>query len=219
MTEVAARPARIPPLFWPVAVIALGVSLVSYRYLLPGAPGGAPEILANRFTHLGALTLHAGLGATALMLGPLQFLTPLRQAYPRWHRRIGTSYVVCSLGAGAAGLVLACGTTAGPVAGLGFGLLAVAWLTTTFTAWRLARGGDFERHPRWMLRSYAVAWAAVTLRLYLPISGLMHIDFATAYRAIAWLCWIPNLLAMELYLALPSLRTSPRSAAASQSPG
>src|SRR5690242_15742715 len=106
MSGAQGKTDRIPPLFWPALLLALGVGLVSYRYLVPGAPGGAPDILANRFTRLGALTVHAGLGATGLILGPLQFLTPLRVAHPRWHRRIGTAYVVCCLGAGLAGLTL-----------------------------------------------------------------------------------------------------------------
>ncbi len=222
MSEVARKPARVPPLFWPAVVLAIGVGLASYRYLIPGAPGGAPEILANRFTRLGALTLHAGFGATALMLGPFQFLPRLRTKHPRWHRRVGTAYVVCCLGAGIGGLVLALGTSAGPIAGVGFGLLALAWLSTTFTAWRLARRRDFARHPRWMIRSYALAFAAVTLRIYLPVSALLHLDYMSAYRAVAYLCWLPNLALAELYLArwAPGvLRTSPRSAVASQSPG
>ena len=222
MSVATAKPARIPPLFWPVAVLAIGVGVVSYRYLIPGAPGGAPGPLANRFTHLGVLSVHASLAATALILGPFQFLTSLRQNHPRWHRRIGTAYVICCLGGGTAGLVLSLGTKAGPVAGWGFGLLAASWLAATVTAWRLARRGDFERHPRWMLRSFALTLAAVTLRLYLPVAAVLHVDFFAAYRAIAWLCWIPNLALAELYLDWPAraaFRTSRPPAAASRTPG
>jgi uncharacterized membrane protein len=186
---------------WLVTVLAVAIALASYRYLVPGAPGGSPAILANHFTRFGALTVHAGFAATALLLGAFQFFPSIRARWPAWHRRAGTVYVGCSLIAGAAGLILAFGSTAGPVASAGFGLLALCWLGATANAWRLARARDFARHERWMTRSYALTFAAVTLRLYLPIAVIVPVDFVAAYRAISFLCWVPNLLVAELILA------------------
>jgi hypothetical protein len=37
-------------------------------------------------------------------------------------------------------------------------------------------------------------FAAVTLRIYIPISQIAGLDYTDSYRVIAWLCWIPNLL-------------------------
>jgi hypothetical protein len=42
----------------------------------------------------------------------------------------------------------------------------------------------------------------VTLRLYLPLSGAIGIPFDDAYPAIAWLCWVPNLVVAE-WLVIP----------------
>ena len=42
--------------------------------------------------------------------------------------------------------------------------------------------------------------SAVALRLYLPSAMAARIPFELAYPAIAWLCWIPNLLAAEWLL-------------------
>ena len=215
--------ARAGAALWIVFVLALGVGLFSYRYMVPGAPLAAPMILANAFTRYGLLTVHAGLAATALVIGPLQFFAAIRTRHPRWHRRIGTTYVICCLGAGAAGLVLAFGSTEGPVATAGFGLLAIVWIGVTGNAWRLARARDFVRHRRWMIRSYALTFAAVTLRLYLPVVAIAHLDFDWGYRAISFLCWVPNLAVIELWLSRdwrrPALRTNPPLAAPSQSPG
>ncbi|HZZ34188.1 MAG TPA: DUF2306 domain-containing protein [Caulobacteraceae bacterium] len=202
-----------------MAFLAFGVALFSYRYLVPGAPGGAPEILANRFTHLGALTVHAGFAATALILGAFQFLRPLRARWPVVHRWMGTAYVVSVLLGGSAGLLLALGTTAGPVAAAGFGLLAITWLGATGGAWRLARARDFARHQRWMTRSYALTLAAVTLRIYMPLASAIGLDPAVSYVAISWLAWVPNLMIAELWLALGGPRTSPLRAATSRMPG
>jgi uncharacterized membrane protein len=204
-------------------VLALGVGLFSYRYLVPGAPLGAPPILANGFARYGVLTVHAGFAATALVIGPLQFFAWIRTRHPRWHRRIGTAYVFCCLAGGAAGLLLALGTTEGPVATAGFGSLAIAWTAATANAWRRARAHEFARHRRWMIRSYALTFAAVTLRLYLPMLGLIHLDPDWGYRAISFLCWVPNLAVAELWLsrdaARAAFRTSRPLAASSQSPG
>jgi uncharacterized membrane protein len=204
--------------FWVMATLAAAIALVSYRYLAPGAPGGAPPILANSFTRLGFLTVHAGFAASALLIGPLQFAGAIRRRWPRVHRWIGTTYVVACLAGGAAGLVLAFGSTAGPVASAGFGMLAVLWMASTGQAWRLARARDFTRHERWMVRSFALTLAAVTLRLYLPLSAALGLDGEAAYRAISFLCWVPNVAIAELLL-VRGFRTTPRRAAVSQSPG
>ena len=196
---------------WLMALGAVGIALVSYRYLIPGAPGGGPQILANRFTHLGALTVHAGFAATALLLGPFQFVAGLRARRPSLHRRMGTIYVCCCLIAGSAGFVLALGTTAGPVAMAGFGLLAPIWIFTTAQAWRSAKARDFAAHRRWMIRSFSLTFAAVTLRVYLPIAFAAHLSYALAYPAIAWLAWVPNLIVAQLYIAqtMPRRRAAP----------
>ena len=59
-----------------------------------------------------------------------------------------------------------------------------------------------------MIRSFALTLAAVTLRTYLPISGLLHLDFMQAYVAISFLAWVPNLLIAETWLALRAPSTS-----------
>lgn len=51
-----------------------------------------------------------------------------------------------------------------------------------------------------MIRSFALTFAAVTLRLYLPIAQLPPSEFDAAYRAISFLCWLPSLVVAEVYL-------------------
>jgi len=52
-------------------------------------------------------------------------------------------------------------------------------------------------HQRWMIRSLALTFAAVTLRVYLPLSVAVGLPFDVAYPVIAWVCWVPNLLVAE----------------------
>ena len=205
---------------WTATVLAMVIALTAYRYLLPGMPGAPANVLANQFARTGALVLHAGVSATALSLGALQFFPRIRARWPAWHRRAGTVYVICCLIGGVAALLLALGTSAGPIGTAGFGLLGLAWLGTTAQAWRYARARDFVRHRRWMVRSYALTFAAVTLRIYLPIVFIAHWDADIGYRAISWLCWVPNLVVAELWLRSGAgVRTSPPIAAASRTPG
>jgi hypothetical protein len=74
----------------------------------------------------------------------------------------------------------------------GWGLMT--WLTTALLAYRSIRAGDTRTHQRWMIVNYALTFAAVTLRIQLPLSGALGIPFDTAYPIIAWSCWVPNLL-------------------------
>ena len=48
-----------------------------------------------------------------------------------------------------------------------------------------------------MIGSYALTLAAVTLRIYLPLSLALGVPFANAYRVISWLCWVPNIILAE----------------------
>jgi uncharacterized membrane protein len=63
-------------------------------------------VIANRYSP-GALLVHADFAARALLLGALQFMRTIRSRWPRWHRRIGTVYVIACLIGGSAGFVLA----------------------------------------------------------------------------------------------------------------
>jgi len=102
---------------------------------------------------------------------------------------------------GTAGLGIALFATGGIIPTLGFGGLAILWLYTTVNAYTNVRQKNINAHQRWMIRSYALCFAAVTLRIYLPIFiGAFGMDFIPAYRIIAWLCWVPNILVAEFLI-------------------
>lgn len=188
------------------ALLSAAVAIFSYRYLPRIGPLG-PEILANLFARPW-LDVHVAGAATALLVGPLQFLPWVRRRFPAVHRILGRVYVVGCLAGGVGGLVMAFGSTAGPIATVGFASLAVCWIVANVQGWRLAVARRFDDHRAWMLRSFAMTFAAVTLRIYivvLPMLGMAEID---AYRASAFLAWIPNLLLVELYLRDRSRRAA-----------
>ena len=57
-------------------------------------------------------------------------------------------------------------------------------------------------HRNWMIRNYSLTFAAVTLRIWLPLFivlfGIEH--FELSYAIIAWLAWVPNLIVAELFI-------------------
>jgi nucleoside permease NupC len=93
---------------------------------------------------------------------------------------------------------------AGPASQAGFLALGVAWITTSSLGLLAAINRQFEEHRRWMIRSYALTAAAITLRIMLPISLLFGVPFKYAYPAIAWACWLTNLCLAEYLLKADS---------------
>lgn len=180
------------------AVLGAGVALVSYRYVAKVGPV-PPNVAQNRFLNPW-IVVHAASAATALLLGPVQFLPAVRRRWPMVHRWTGRTYVVGCLAGGASALVLAAGVSSGVTAGTGFAALGAVWMYVTGQGWRTARARQWPEHRRWMIRSFAMTFAAVTLRLYMPLAGVLGFDLMSAYRAIAWLCWVPNAMLAELYL-------------------
>lgn len=151
------------------------------------------ELLANRFWQMGFYT-HICFGGLALLSGCTQFLPGLRQKRLELHRTLGKVYVISVLLSGSAGLGIAFVASGGLFAQLGFGMMAILWLYSTVQAFLTIKRKEVTQHQHWMTRSYALCFAAVTLRLWLPLFlGAFGMSFSVAYPIIAWLCWVPNL--------------------------
>lgn len=166
-----------------------------------------------------ALYAHIAGGAVALIVGPLQFWRGLRTRLPRVHRWLGRTYLSAVALGGVAGLVIAPVSQAGWVGFFGFGALAVLWLVTGWRAYRAIRCRDVASHQAWMIRNYALTYAAVTLRIWLPLMIMAPLltgapfdfdaAFANAYAAVPFLAWLPNLVVAEWLIrrrGLPSYR-------------
>jgi uncharacterized membrane protein len=205
--ETGFRPQRNPVkpikkvlnLLWGVlSFLASIIGIVSLRYALPHIPHPAP--LPNFWIHRRALIVHAVSASLALLLGPWQFLPGFRQRHLQLHRLIGRTYALSLLTAAVSAIWIAPHAAAGRISAAGFLSLAVGWLFTTSMGIAAIRRHDVATHRRWMIRSYALTAAAITLRLYLPGIPLFHWSFQIAYPAISWLCWVPNLLAAEAWI-------------------
>jgi hypothetical protein len=104
-----------------------------------------------------------------------------RSRFPRVHHWMGQTYTLACLVGGLAGGSIALFSASGLVAGAGFFVLAICWLFCTVRADLAVRAGDYVTHQRWMTRSFSLAFAAVMLRIYLPVSLIAGIEYADAY--------------------------------------
>jgi uncharacterized membrane protein len=179
---------------------ALSLIIASYAIVLFFMPQARPPFLRGRTDMLGlAVPLHFAGGGLALALGAFQLNASLRSRRLQLHRVLGRIYVVSVLIGGVSGLRLAISSQGGMIAHVGFGLLACMWLLTTTGGFLRIRAGDDIKHRAWMIRSYSLTFAAVTLRIYLPLSLAFGMWFDVAYPAIAWLCWVPNIIVAERF--------------------
>ena len=190
-----------------------------------GVGGYALYLTVTGFEHLGltnpmldpwGLQAHIAASGVAMLLGAFQFSKTLRRKAPTVHRWAGYGYVIACVVGGFAGGAIAMSSTAGPIAGFGFFTLAFLWVPFTLLALAAAMRKDFVAHERWMIRSFALTFGAVTLRIYLPIAIIMNQgEFPLdAYRAIAWLAWVPNLIVAELFILTLRKPRRPKAAAA-----
>lgn len=150
-------------------------------------------LFANIWWKIGFYT-HISFGGVALLSGWSQFLPTWRAKNLAYHRIVGKIYVLSVCLSGIAGLGIAFYATGGWITGLGFGSLAIIWLYTTILAYFSIRQKDLPTHQAMMLYSYAACFAAVTLRLWLPLLIMLTGEFIIAYKIVAWLCWIPNMI-------------------------
>ena len=188
----------------PIALYALG-----FAWFAPDSPFKA-RMLSLPW---GALPHFIG-GGIALLVGGFQFSAALRTGRPALHRLLGRVYLLAVLASGFGGLAIATNAHGGISARIGFGLLALLWLGTAMAAWRAILRRDIEAHRRWMVRSFALTFGAVMLRVQLPLlqAGL-GASFDEAYRTVAWLAWVPNLLVAEWWLLARRVPSVPHATA------
>lgn len=192
-------------LFLFVVASSLLIALATVRIFPLGAelafPAMAHQILNAEVMFL----LHVSSASVALALGALQILPKLRKTFPAVHRWLGRLYAVAVLLGAVSGFAIALKID-GVGSTVGFAALAVLWLLITTQAVSLARARKFAAHRRWMICSFALTFAAVTLRLQLLvfIAGF-NMTYEQVYPILAWSCWVPNLAFALWFIQRPAV--------------
>jgi uncharacterized membrane protein len=176
---------------------ALGVAIHGIGYFTQ--PEHAPLLRVHSGFNRTVLLIHIVGSCIAIVTGPVQFVAALRARFPRWHRGVGYGYFAGVAVGGTAGLYSSTVSMGGLVAHTGFFLLAALWLATAGFALAAIRRRRIALHREWMVRCYALTFAGVTLRLWLPFLSAASGSFDEAYQTVAWLCWVPNLILAEVW--------------------
>ena len=181
--------------------IAIGFYPIVYLFMdeTAGLLSTKPAELLESTIWKMAFYQHISMGGLCLLVGWSQFVASIRNKHLGLHRILGKIYLIAVLLSGSAALYLAFFASTGWIAGLGFGGLALSWLYSSGKAYIAIRSGNTDLHQDWMIRSFALSFAAVTLRVWMPVLlGMLALDFSVGYPIVAWLCWVPNLLLAEL---------------------
>jgi uncharacterized membrane protein len=157
------------------------------------------QVIADR--HL--LIPHTLSGVIALLAGPMQFSSRLRQRHLKFHRVLGRIYIVCVFVGALTGIALASGRPGLP----GTSMQAAAWIVCSTAAFITARNRQIVQHRQWMIRSYAVTFTFVSSRvLNLWPRYWSHLgDTLSAVGVIAFT--LVSLLAVDLGLNWRELTT------------
>lgn len=142
---------------------------------------------------------HVLLGGLILLIGLFQIYPNSHKRFRKAHRVAGYVYVMGILFLSApGGLVMSLFIGRGPFVLASFLLQSVLWFYFTAVAFNKIRQGKLREHQFYMWRSYALTFAAITLRVYIFfVSWSVDLSHASAYATLAWLSWVPNLLVAE----------------------
>jgi uncharacterized membrane protein len=157
------------------------------------------QVIADR----GLLIPHTIAGTLALLIGPINFSSRVRQRALQLHRVLGRTYVASVFIGAATGVALAFGRPGFP----GTCGQAAAWVVCTAAALITARNRQFVQHRQWMARSYAVTFTFVSSRvLNLVPAYWSHLgDSLSAVGVIAFT--LASLLIVDLGLNWRELTT------------
>ena len=122
------------------------------------------QVIADR--HL--LIPHTLAGTLALLIGPINFSSRIRQRHLQLHRILGRIYVASVFVGSFTGIALAWGRPGLP----GTSMQAAAWMVCTTAAFVTARNRQIAVHRQWMARSYAVTFTFVSSRVFNLVTAL-----------------------------------------------
>ena len=173
------------------------------RYLINDAIPFLTDISSGKYGRFWPrrvwLLTHIAGSALALLVGPFQLWSGLRQHSMLVHRWSGRLYVVGVLIRGSAAFYLALHEGQGAAFSISLGALGVAWWTTTGLAYFAIRQGHVSQHKEWVIRSYVVTFTFVTTRTLAEFGVLPSLG-RDPFATLVWLCWSMSLLLTEVVL-------------------
>ncbi|WP_024875091.1 DUF2306 domain-containing protein [Saccharomonospora piscinae] len=146
------------------------------------------------------LLTHMFFGTVAMITVVLQLWPWLRRNHPKVHRISGRFYVVSTLISGCLGLII---VPFAPIVGqIGVSMATITWMAVTTMAFVRARQGQFVKHRRLMLYSFAIVmnnvWGLLLGRI--GFTMLDVIDLLYIQEGVRWLGWVGNLMLVQWWI-------------------
>jgi hypothetical protein len=118
---------------------------------------------------------------------------------------LGRIYLGSVLVGGVMAFFSAIFSVSGLVARVGLLMLAAAWLYSAVRAYSAIRARQIQLHRIWMVRNYALTFAAVVLRVILGVGMLLPVPFSELYPISVWGSWTIPLLVAEWFIVQRTL--------------
>jgi len=199
---------------WVVALIVIVVFNLLYalpRYLSLDPSRSRVPLDPGFPQHFGVIVAHVVTGNVAMVTVFLQLMPWIRRSRPALHRATGMVYVFAGALPSALLALVLLPFSAAPAGKVGLATMAVLWIATTLTGFRMALLHRYAEHRRWMTYSFALAlgtsWGRVISIALLHIPGF-HLGLLTLLDVANWLGWVVNLLIAQWWLELTYRRQS-----------
>ncbi|MBI2686649.1 MAG: DUF2306 domain-containing protein [Acidobacteria bacterium] len=188
---------------------AIGAAAVVRRlFALGGTPAGSSTPFASldaNFTAKARMTLlHIVPSLLFVLLVPLQFISSLRQRYPRVHRITGRLIMGLGVVAGASALWLSASPVGGIAEGTATALFGTFFLFSLGKAWWHIRNRRVELHREWVTRMTAIALGVATTRpimaVFFATSALTGLTPEQFFGPAMWLGFGSTYLAGEVWI-------------------
>lgn len=149
-----------------------------------------------------AFYTHVFSSLLTLCAGFTQFSTYVLKYHKNIHRIMGKIYAYDIFFINfPAGMIMAFYANGHLPSKIAFVILDILWLVFTYKAVAAIKAKDIKKHKRFMIRSYALTFSAITLRSWKIILGhSFTIDPLTLYMIDAWMGFVPNLLFAEWWI-------------------
>ena len=180
---------------------AIMIPFAFHRAPMEGILGLKTTQLLQNNWYINSFYIHVYLGGMALATGWLGFLPKIRARYPLIHKISGRIYVLCFLITAITSIPAGLYAQGGWFSKTGFVSVALLSIITTSSGFMAIINKNVKSHRKWMAYSYACCFAAVSLRLWIPILYLIIQDRVLVYNFVAWFSWLPNLLFVRLFIA------------------
>jgi len=152
-----------------------------------------------------AFYIHIASAPVVSFIGLILLNENFRRRRPAWHRLVGRVQVsALLLLVLPSSVVISRHAFGGWPAGLSFLLLSAATAGCIIAGVTHARHRRYDRHRRWMVRSYVLIGSAVALRLVSGALGVVGVpNPERAYIVAAWNSWLIPLAAYEIADRVP----------------